>query len=116
MSPTDSSSVTPDVTDRPPCEVCGVPFPGGRTDRRTCGDACRQRASRARRRHAPLARAGARRSPKAESVYECPECEQRLLGEQRCPDCSVFCHRLGPGAACPHCDEPVALSDLVGPA
>jgi hypothetical protein len=47
-------------------------------------------------------------------VYECPVCGARFLGEQRCPDCNVFCRRLGPGGPCPHCDEPVALADLLG--
>lgn len=46
-------------------------------------------------------------------VYECPSCGTRLLGEQRCPECQVFCRRIGPGGACPHCDEPVAVVDLV---
>jgi hypothetical protein len=47
-------------------------------------------------------------------VYEGPVCGARFLGEQRCPDCNVFCRRLGPGGPCPHCDEPVALADLLG--
>lgn len=29
------------------------------------------------------------------------------------PDCNLFTRRLGPGGACPHCDEPVVLDDLV---
>ena len=114
MSPTDTPPVTDGVTTLPPCEVCGGPIPDGRADRRTCGDPCRQQAYRDRKRLAGLERASTRRSPKAASVYQCPECEQRLLGQQRCPDCNVFCHRLGPGAACPHCDEPVTLADLTG--
>ena len=43
----------------------------------------------------------------------CAECETRYLGAQRCEGCGTFCRRLGPGAPCPDCDEPVALSDLV---
>jgi hypothetical protein len=46
-------------------------------------------------------------------VYECPTCGARLLGEQRCPECHVFCRRVGPGGRCPHCDEPVAVVDLI---
>ncbi len=46
------------------------------------------------------------------TVYECPECEARYLNERRCPDCNLFCRRLDRGGSCPHCDEPVAISDL----
>jgi hypothetical protein len=45
-------------------------------------------------------------------VYECPECEERYLDERRCPDCQLFCRRLGTGGPCPHCDELVSLSEL----
>src|SRR5439155_18422921 len=44
------------------------------------------------------------RAPRLATVYECPECSTRYLGDQRCPDCGVFCRRIGPGAECPHCD------------
>jgi hypothetical protein len=40
-------------------------------------------------------------------------CETRYLGQQRCPDCGIFCRRVGHGGLCPHCDEPVALQDLL---
>lgn len=36
-----------------------------------------------------------------------------LLGQQRCDDCGVFSRRVGPGGPCPHCNEPVALVDLL---
>lgn len=65
----------------PPCLVCGQPVPTGRT-RTTCSDACRQAAWR--RRHQPHAAAPPelpRSVPKKPStVYECPECGERLLG------------------------------------
>jgi len=92
------------------CPICSQPFrPVGR--QRVCSAACRQAVWR--RRHptplpvipAPAARAA--------TVYECPSCETRYLGEQRCADCGVFCRRVGPGGACPHCDEPIALADLL---
>ena len=106
-------SVTATVTDKG-CHACGGPLPDGRADRRFCSAACRQRAYRTR------AGAGAlmpaRRPPRAATVYECPQCELRLLGQQRCPDCNVFCRRVGVGGPCPHCDEPVAVADLVAPA
>lgn len=46
------------------------------------------------------------------TVYECPDCETRYLNEHRCPDCNLFCRRLDAGGCCPHCDEPVTISDL----
>jgi transcription initiation factor IIE alpha subunit len=46
------------------------------------------------------------------TVYECPDCETRYLDERRCPDCNLFCRRIDTGGNCPHCDEPVAISDL----
>ena len=33
------------------------------------------------------------------TVYECPSCGERLL-ERRCPECNVFCRKLGPGGCC----------------
>ena len=87
------------------CPICGHGFrPSGR--RRFCSDACRQAAWRARQ---PIASALplAPRTPRPVTVYECPACEARFLGEQRCPDCHLFCRRVGPGGACPHCDEPL---------
>jgi hypothetical protein len=88
------------------CEVCHAPFsPTGR--QRWCSATCRQRAWRRRR--------GAPRQPtpaKASTVYACSSCEARYLGEQRCEDCNTWCTKVGPGGLCPHCDEPVAISDL----
>ena len=95
------------------CEVCGRAFrPAGR--RRFCSDACRQTAWR--RRHstpAPPLQAGEARPARSATVYECPSCGTRYLGQQRCPDCQLFCRRVGPGGRCPHCDEPVAVADLI---
>ena len=48
-----------------------------------------------------------------QTVYECPDCQARYLGVQRCPDCNTFCTSLGPGATCIHCDEPIAISDII---
>jgi hypothetical protein len=95
------------------CLVCGVtlaPSP----NKRYCSALCRATAWR--RRHAnsrpaipPLLPARSRRSS---TVYECDGCGSRLLGEQRC-ECGRFMRRVGAGGQCPHCDEAVALSDLV---
>jgi hypothetical protein len=92
------------------CPVCAHPFaPVGR--QRVCSAACRQALWR-RRHPAPLPTIPPHAAP-AETVYLCPSCETRYLGQQRCPDCGVFCRRVGPGGLCPHCDEPVALADLL---
>jgi hypothetical protein len=89
------------------CGQCGARFTAvGR--RRWCSDACRQSAWR-RRRAAPRPTQPA----KIDTVYECPQCQTRYLGEQRCDDCNTWCRRLGPGGPCPHCDDFVAVSDLV---
>jgi hypothetical protein len=92
------------------CPRCGRAFaPSGR--RRFCSDACRQAAWR-HRQPVPLPALPASVA-KPGIVYECPSCGVRLLGEQRCPECQVFCRRVGPGGPCPHCDEPVVLADLI---
>ena len=89
------------------CPHCGSRFtPVGR--RRWCSDACRQSAWRVRR-AAPRPTQPA----KIDTVYECPQCLTRYLGEQRCADCNTWCRRLGPGAPCPHCQDLVAVQDLV---
>ena len=54
----------------------------------------------------------AKTSARLSVIYECPECENRYVDERRCPDCNLFTRRIGPGGSCPHCDEPVAESDL----
>jgi hypothetical protein len=98
--------------DRPvtPCPLCGQPFtPVGR--QQVCSAACRQ--ARWRRSHPSPPPAIPARTSRPTTVYECPACETRYLGTQRCPDCGVFCRRVGPGGCCPHCDEPVALADLL---
>ena len=55
----------------------------------------------------------AARPRREHTIYECPACGQRLHGEQRCPDCGIFAARIGPGGPCPHCGEPVTITDLL---
>ncbi len=84
------------------CPACGQPF-----------TAAGRRAAWRRRHSAPRPDAAAL-PPAARdaTIYQCPDCEQRYLGQQRCDDCGTFCRRIGPGGPCPHCDEPVAIKDL----
>lgn len=92
------------------CPICQQPFrPLGR--RRYCSDRCRQAAWRSR--HPGPVPEVPRRTPRVATIYECGTCEARYLGEQWCPACQRPCRRVGPGGACPHCDGPVALADLV---
>ena len=90
------------------CDECGTTFtPSGR--RRYCSNKCRQTAWR-QRHNTPVIPIKLARH---ETIYLCPDCNTRYLGTQRCPDCNTFCTTIGPGAPCPHCDEPVAINDLI---
>jgi hypothetical protein len=92
-----------------PCPICGLAFePSGR--RQYCSTRCRQTAFRHKK--------AAPRKPvvaKADTVYQCPVCEERYLGEQYCSDCGTFCRRLGPGARRPCCDEAISVTELLSP-
>ena len=93
-----------------PFPVCGVPFePSGR--RRYCSTRAVVRA-RFRQKRSAVPRPVV---PKAETVYLCPVCEERYPGGQYCSDCATFCRRLGPGGACPCCDEAISVTDLLSP-
>jgi hypothetical protein len=95
------------------CPVCHRHFTA--TGRQTyCGSPCRKTAFR-RRHQQPLAAITipAARPRRDVTVYECPSCEERLLGQQRCQHCGVFTRRVGIGGPCPHCDQPVAVNDLL---
>ena len=80
-----------------------------------CSDACRQSAHR--RRHQPVQPPPVELPPsrprKPATVYACPDCDQRYLGDQHCPDCNTFCRRVGFGGACPCCDAPIAHDELL---
>ena len=96
------------------CPVCGSGFaPIGR--RRFCSDACRAMAFRRRRRAADAAGSVPTSRPmRSVTVYACDGCGARAVGEQRCVDCSSFMRRVGRGGACPSCDEPVTIEELLG--
>ena len=91
------------------CPACGKSFQRlGR--QRFCSTGCRQSAWRTGR-AAPVEPVVA----KSGTVYSCPACTARYMGEQRCDACNLWCRRLGPGAPCPCCDEPISITDLLGP-
>ena len=46
----------------------------------------------------------------AQTVYECGE---RYLGERRCPDCGLWCRRVGIGGNCTECDHVLAVAELL---
>jgi hypothetical protein len=100
------------------CLVCGRPLTDSRA--RFCSPAHRQLAYRLRR-HEPSASTEAdlharflqQRRLTAHTVYECPSCGDRFVGERRCVSCGLFCRSLGVGGHCPECDHPILLSDLL---
>lgn len=98
-----------------PCPACGQAFiPTGR--QRWCSGACRAAGYRRRKQTAAPPAALAAPAPRRPStVYECDSCSTRTLGGQRCEECGAFTRRVGIGGHCPHCDEPVAIADIVGP-
>jgi len=96
------------------CPSCQNHFtPTGR--QRYCSTPCRKTAFRRRHQNPPPTTVvvPAARPRKQITIYECPNCDERLLGEQRCQQCGAFTRRIGIGGPCPHCDEPVALTDLL---
>jgi hypothetical protein len=94
----------------PLCQTCFTPT--GR--QRYCSTACRKTAFRRRHANPPTTVVVPAARPRRQiTIYECPDCGQRLLGEQRCGDCATFARRVGLGGACPDCDAPVAVEDLL---
>jgi hypothetical protein len=102
----------------PMCLVCGVAL--STPQQRYCTRACQQRAYRLRHQQPvrlgpqPL-RAELRRQQNLlqHTVYECPACETRAVGDQRCADCNTFTRRIGLGGSCPECDAVILLTDLI---
>jgi predicted nucleic acid-binding Zn ribbon protein len=95
------------------CPVCQHSFsPRGR--QRFCSDACRATAYRRRRNatHTPVV-VPAAQPRRPITIYECDDCGTRALGQQRCDECSTFMRRVGIGGSCPHCDEPIAITELL---
>ena len=96
------------------CPVCQRRrfVPSGR--KKVCSPACRQIAYRRRRAAIALQQPvlPPHRPRRDGTVYQCPSCEARYLGNQRCSECGVFCRRVGAGGLCPECGEPVTVADL----
>jgi hypothetical protein len=95
------------------CPLCQAYFtPLGRQI--YCSTPCRKTAYRRRHQHPAVAITIPAARPRREyTIYECPDCGERIYGEQRCDQCGSFARRVGIGGPCPHCDQPVALSDLL---
>ena len=110
----DDSATIGDSAAQSACPVCSGRFvPKGR--RIYCSVRCKHLANR--RRHQELASSAIvnRAKPRRPiTVYQCPSCEIRQLGIQRCEDCRTFMARVGIGGLCPHCDEPLAVAELMG--
>jgi len=97
------------------CPVCWTPFT--RAGRQLyCTDKCRKTAWTRRRTPQTVAPpVPPARQQRDVTIYACPTCEQRYHAQQWCPDCNQPCTRVGLGGPCPHCDEPVAIADLLDP-
>jgi hypothetical protein len=100
------------------CLVCGAALSSPRA--RYCSRAHQQRAFRLRHRSGPPDLQRLRqelqrhRAVVARTIYECPSCNERLVGERRCPECNLFSRAIGLGGHCPECDTPLLLIDLLG--
>jgi hypothetical protein len=100
------------------CLMCGRPRPSTRA--RYCTRACQQRSYRLRHQSPIADLTTVRRALQrgnvlvAHTIYECGRCGERFLGERRCGDCNLFTRALGLGGACPECDTPVLIEDLLG--
>ena len=100
------------------CVLCGGELPSGRA--LYCKRACQQRSYRLRHQTpnadlATMRKALQRRKVLVDhTIYECGQCGDRFVGVRRCESCNLFCAALGPGGACPDCDRPVLVDDLLG--
>jgi hypothetical protein len=102
------------------CAVCDRAVPGRKA--RYCSRACQQRAYRLR--HGPTTAPDdrdlrqllqRRRRATAHTLYECPTCQERYLGQRRCDECHRFCRNLGLGGRCSDCDALILVSEFLDP-
>ncbi len=101
------------------CSICAAPLSSSRAT--YCSVACKQVAFRLRRQRstAPdmaLVRQQLKRQRvlAAHTIYECPSCGERSVGERRCPTCQLFCRALGLGGSCPDCETVILLAERIG--
>jgi len=96
-----------------PCPACGSPFtPIGRQI--WCSEACRAAGYRRRKQaDRPAIALPDPRPRRTFTVYECEHCSLRALGQQRCDECGTFMRKVGVGGHCVHCDEPLAVTELL---
>jgi len=112
-------STSPAVVSRA-CPVCGGTPRSSRSI--YCEKAaCKQRAYRLR--HQPQDRLDPavlrkqlehQRQRVAHTIYECPRCQERYVGERRCSECQLYCKALGLGGQCEECDHIMLLTELLG--
>jgi len=103
----------------PVCAVCGAGLPSTRAT--YCSVACKQLAFR-RRHQRPVSSEVAivqqqlehQRQRVAHTIYECPRCLERYVGERRCSECQLYCKALGLGGQCEECDHIMLLTELLG--
>ena len=101
------------------CPVCGCTPPGSRSV--YCKTACKQLAYRLRhQRQASVDPIVLRKQLQrgrmlvAHTVYQCPRCDERYLGERRCASCQLYSRALGLGGQCEDCDHIMLLTELLG--
>ena len=99
------------------CLVCGAALASTRA--RYCSRAHQQRAFRLRQ-HTNLhlrqmyQQLQRRQALLTHTLYECPSCGERFVGQRRCPECNLFSRTVGLGGQCPECEAPVLVADLLG--
>ena len=100
------------------CLLCSAPLSSTRSI--YCSAACKQLAFRLRRRRQTIPEVSIVRTQLKRqrllvehTIYECPSCEERFIGERRCPSCQLFCRALGVGGQCPECDRAILLTELI---
>ncbi|HZN17182.1 MAG TPA: hypothetical protein VFB84_03180 [Micromonosporaceae bacterium] len=112
-APPPRNDIRNDVEASATCPVCHAAFTPTRRQR-YCTPACRQAAWRARHpKPRPVVDVPPATHRRSITVYQCPECDTRHLGQQWCHDCHQPCLRIDIGGLCPHCDEPVTISDIL---
>jgi hypothetical protein len=107
-----------DGASRRTCLACGSPLTGSRA--RFCSAACKQLAYRLRRRGQTTSDLQAlrqdlehRRVLPTHTVYECPSCSERFVGERRCSSCQLFCRSVGLGGHCSECESPIVFAQVL---